>query len=91
MQKDGQKLRSISVLIPLETVQASLSEIGFMFEDSATVVAEGKFWKKMLYSKGEETIAVSEELGDSYPKDPVITICGSLGTIDHVVKSVGGE
>ena len=85
-----QKLKSISVLVPLEQVQASLSEIGFLLDDSATIVADGKFWTKMLYVRGQETISVSEEIGDAYPKDPIITICGSKNTISRVVKGVGG-
>ncbi len=76
--------------MPLESVQASLSEIGFMLEDTVTIVAGGKFWTKMLYSRGDETISVSEEIGDAYPKDPIITICGSRQTISRVVKGVGG-
>jgi hypothetical protein len=78
------------VLISLETVQSSLLDIGFALQDSATVVADGKFWKKLLYTKGEESISVSEELGESYPRDPVITICGSKDTITHVVSDLGG-
>ncbi|MEO9320171.1 MAG: hypothetical protein ABI361_05815 [Nitrososphaera sp.] len=90
MQQDRQQLKSISVLISLETVQSSLLDIGFALQDSATVVADGKFWKKLLYTKGEESISVSEELGESYPRDPVITICGSKDTITHVVSDLGG-
>ena len=89
-QKGRQKLKSISVLVPLERVQSSLSEIGFLLDDTAPIVAEGKFWLKMLYVRGDETISVSEEIGDAYPKDPIITICGSKSTISHVVKGVGG-
>ena len=89
-QKGRQKLKSISVLVPLERVQSSLSEIGFLLDDTATIVADGKFWSKMLYVRGDETISVSEEIGDAYPKDPIITICGSKSTISHVVKGVGG-
>ncbi len=85
-----QKLKSISVLVPFEKVEASLTEIGFMLEDSVTVVTDGKFWKRMLYTRGDETISVSEEIGDAYPKDPIITICGSKSTITHVVRGVGG-
>jgi hypothetical protein len=44
----------------------------------------------MLYVKESETISVSEEIGDAYPKDPIITICGSRNTISKVVKGVGG-
>ena len=88
--KGVQRLKSISVLVPLERVQASLSEIGFLLEDSVTIVADGKFWNKMFYVMGSETISVSEEIGDAYPKDPIITICGSKMTISKVVRGVGG-
>jgi len=88
--KGVQKIKSISVLVPLERVQVSLSKIGFMLDDTATIVADGKFWSKMLYVRGNETISVSEEIGDAYPKDPIITICGSPMTISKVVKGVGG-
>jgi hypothetical protein len=91
MKGNPQKLlKSISVLVPLERVQFSLSEIGFLLDDTATIVADGKFWSKMLYVRDEETISVSEEIGDAYPKDPIITICGSKTTISKVVKGVGG-
>ena len=85
-----QRLKSISVLVPLETVQASLAEVGFLLDDTVTIVADGKFWSKMLYVKESETVSVSEEIGDAYPKDPIITICGSRTTISKIVKGVGG-
>lgn len=88
--KGVQKLKSISVLVPLERVQTILSEIGFLLDDTITIVSDGKFWNKMLYVRGAETISVSEEIGDAYPKDPIITICGSKTTISKVVKGVGG-
>lgn len=83
-------MKSISVLVPTERVQAGLSEIGFLLSDTVTVVADGKFWSKTLYVRDSETVTVSEEIGDVYPKDPIITICGSKSTISKVVKSVGG-
>jgi hypothetical protein len=89
-KKGGQKLKSISVLVPIERVQASLSEIGFLLDDTVTIVADGKFWTKMLYIRDNETISVSEEIGDVYPKDPIITICGSKLTISKVVRGIGG-
>jgi hypothetical protein len=89
-KRGEQKLKSISVLVPFEKVQSSLSEIGFLLDDTVTIVADGKFWTKMLYSRDNETISVSEEIGDVYPKDPIITICGSKMTISKVVKSIGG-
>lgn len=90
-KKSGQhRLKSISVLVPLERVETSLAEIGFLLQDSATIVADGKFWKRFLYGRGDETISVSEEIGDAWPKDPIITICGSKSTITHVIRGVGG-
>jgi hypothetical protein len=44
----------------------------------------------MLYVRGNETISVSEEIGDAYPKDPIITICGDKATISKVIKGIGG-
>ena len=79
--KGVQKLKSISVLVPLERVQTSLSEVGFLLDDTVTLVSDGKFWNKMLYVMGDETISGSDEIGDAYPKDPIITICGSKVTI----------
>lgn len=55
-------------------IEHNLSEIGFSVKGSTTIVTEGKFWKKVLYINGNETITVSEEIGDAYPKDPIITI-----------------
>ena len=79
------KLKSISVFIPEEVVCASLEKFGFVQEDSATTSGDGKFWKKMLYVKGEEAVSVSEELGDYWPKDPIISICGLPSTIKTIL------
>lgn len=81
-------MKSISVYVPVEKVQANLLGIGFLLVGSSTIVAEGKFWKRMLYVNKEETISVSEEIGDAYPKDPIITICGSRSTILSVIEGV---
>jgi hypothetical protein len=83
-----QQLKSISVYVPIEKVVANLSEIGFLLVGSSTIVADGKFWKKMLFVNKEETVSVSEEIGDAYPKDPIITICGSRNTILSVIEGV---
>ncbi|MFZ0513404.1 MAG: hypothetical protein WAM14_17490 [Candidatus Nitrosopolaris sp.] len=82
-----QKLKSISVLVPLQEVSGSISQLGFSLDGITTIVTEGKFWKKMLYVNGEETISVSEE-SDAYPKDPVITICGSNHTVSKVTEDL---
>ena len=80
------QLKSISVLIPLQKVSASISQLDFSLDGITTIVAEGKFWRKLLYVHGEETISVSEEIGDAYPKDPVITICGSTHTVSRITE-----
>lgn len=82
------RLKSISVYVSIEKVETSLSEIGFHLVGSSTIVANGKFWNKMLYVNKDETISVSEELGDAYPKDPIITICGSKHTISSITEGV---
>jgi hypothetical protein len=89
-KKGEQKLKSISVLVPFERVEASLSKIGFLLDGTVTIVADGKFWNKMLYVRDSETISVSEEIGDAYPKDPIITICGSKMTISKMIEGIGG-
>jgi hypothetical protein len=83
-----QKLKSISVFIPLVRIEDNLSEIGFLVKDSTTIVTDGKFWRKTLYSNGNERITVSEEIGDAFPKDPIITICASSSTISKVIDGV---
>jgi hypothetical protein len=45
----------------------------------------------MLFIKGKESISVSEEIGDAYPKDPIITICGFQETINKVVHEVENQ
>ena len=40
---------------------------------------------EMLFVRGEERVSVSDEIGYAYPKDPIITICGSTGTISKIV------
>jgi hypothetical protein len=79
------KVKSIAVLIPTEKVHASLLEMGFSVYSTATTVSDGRFWNKMLFVRGEERISVSDEIGDVYPKDPIITICGSANTINKVI------
>jgi len=86
--RNKQKLKSISVLIPLQEVSASISQLDFSLDGITTIVAEGKFWKRMLYINGEETISVSEEIGDAYPKDPIITICGSTHTVSKITEEL---
>lgn len=79
------KLKSISVFVPEEVVCESLERIGFEQTDTAITSSDGKFWRKTLYVKGEEIISVSEELGDYWPKDPIISIYGLPDTIKTVL------
>lgn len=79
------KLKSVAVWIPGDRVHASLLEMGFSVFDTATTVSDGRFWNKKLFVRGEERVSVSEEIGDVYPKDPVITICGSNNTINDIL------
>jgi hypothetical protein len=88
IMQNKQELKSISVFVPLEKIEPNLSEIGFSINGTTTIVADGKFWKKMLYTKGNERISISEEIGDTYPKDPIITICASRNTISRVIDLV---
>ena len=81
------KIRSISVFIPEEVVCASLEKIGFVQMDDVITSSDGKFWKKTLYVKDEEVVSVSEELGDYWPKDPVISIC----CLPHTIKTILGD
>ncbi|MCS7141896.1 MAG: hypothetical protein NZ888_06905 [Candidatus Nitrosocaldus sp.] len=78
------RARSIAVLIPVERVTSCLLELGFALEDEAVTVSDGRFWRKMLFTKGSECISVSEEIGDAYPRDPVISIYASDDTISRI-------
>ncbi len=78
------KSKSITSLIPVERVQERLESLGFMLEAEATVVSDGKFWRRMLYTRSYEQVSVSEEIGDAYPKDPVISIYASEDTISKI-------
>ena len=79
------KVKSIAIWIPSDRVHASLLEMGFSVFDTVTTVSDGRFWNKWLFVRGEERVSVSDEIGDVYPKDPVITICGSTDTINKII------
>ncbi len=76
--------KSIAVLLPLEKIKAQLTSLGFILEDEATVVSDGRFWRRMLFIRGYECVSVSEEIGDAYPKDPVISIYATEETISKI-------
>ena len=50
-----------------QTIEQNLSEIEFSVKGNTTIVTDGKFWKKILYTNGNET-NVSEEIGDAYQR-----------------------
>ncbi len=79
------KLKSISVFVPEEVVYGSLEKIGFVVQETVTTSSDDKFWKKTLYIKGDETISVSEEIGDYWPKDPIVSIYGLPNTIQQIL------
>jgi hypothetical protein len=80
------KVKSIASFAPMQDVENALLELGFTLIDTSTMVSDGKFWHRMLYAKGEEVIFVSDEIGDVYPKDPIVTIYGSDVTIEKVAE-----
>ena len=80
------KVKSIASFAPMQDVEDALLELGFALIDTSTMVSDGKFWHRMLYAKGEEMIFVSDEIGDAYPKDPIVTIYGSDTTIEKVAE-----
>lgn len=79
------KLKSISAFLPEEIVYSSLKNIGFVEQETAITSGDGKFWKKTLYVKGDEMISISEELGDYWPKDPIVSIFGLPATIQKIL------
>jgi hypothetical protein len=81
------ELKSLSVYLPYEIVIDSITELGFSLFGNVTVIADGKFWKKMIFKKDNQTIALSEEIGDAYPKDPIITLFAS----EHTCKKIESD
>ncbi|MGI0083101.1 MAG: hypothetical protein ACREAF_05420 [Nitrosopumilaceae archaeon] len=79
------KLKSISLFIPEKIICNSLEKLGFVEEETAITSSDGKLWKKTLYVKNDEMISVSEELGDYWPKDPIVSICGLPNTIKTIL------
>ncbi len=80
------KVKSIASFTSIEQITSRLSEFGFSLLCINTVISDGKFWHKMLYTKGEEIIYISEEIGHAYLKDPIVTIYGYDKTIDKITE-----
>ncbi|MBI2184386.1 MAG: hypothetical protein HYU39_05440 [Thaumarchaeota archaeon] len=84
------RVRSIATYLPASKVRAELLSLGFQQISEATVVSDGKFWKKSIYSSGSESVTVSDEVGTvMHLRDPVITVWGSSKTIRKIASLVG--
>jgi hypothetical protein len=79
------KLKSMPSLAPAAAVEAKLLELGFNLTSEGTVVSDNRFWRRRLYTNGDEVVTLSDEIGRLYHlKDPVITICGKEKTIEAI-------
>tara|TARA_B100000315_G_scaffold144866_1_gene133771 strand:+ start:2055 stop:2330 length:276 start_codon:yes stop_codon:yes gene_type:complete len=77
------KIKSIPSLTSINKVEAKLDELGFLITSEATTISDNKYWNRRLFYNGQETIAISDELGNvTHLKDPIVTICGKKKTIE---------
>lgn len=83
---DQKQIRSLSTLLSEQTVTDNISKLGFIEVESGISSSEGKFWRKRLFCRQAEMVTVSEEIGDYWPKDPVISIYGSDNTIKEIMR-----
>lgn len=81
----SKRLKSFSLFIPVDIVVEQVERLGFNEIAMATIISDSKFWNRRVFKKGEETVMVSDEIGDAnYLRDPVVTICGKKKTIDSM-------
>ena len=77
------RIKSMPSFASFDRVEYRLKELGFDLKATATVVSDGKYWCRRLYTCGSEVVTVSDEIGLVYHmRDPIITICGSRRTIE---------
>ena len=82
-----QRLKSLALYFPVETVVEEVRNLGFSEVASATIISGAKFWSKRVFKKGQETVTISDEIGDAdYLRDPVVTICGGSKTVETLKK-----
>ncbi len=82
-----QRLKSLALYFPVETVVEEVRNLGFSEVASATIISSAKFWSKRVFKKGQETVTISDEIGDAdYLRDPVVTICGGSKTVETLKK-----
>lgn len=87
MVRTRRVLRSLAMYLPVETVVGEVLKLGFSEVASATVISSSKFWSRRVFRNGVETVTVSDEIGDAgYLRDPVVTICGGLKTVEVLGK-----
>lgn len=80
-------MKSLSLYIPVESVEKEIAQLGFTEVASATVITDAKFWIKKVFRKNQEYITVSDEIGDAdYLRDPIVTICGKQKTVKALRK-----
>ncbi|MFQ6134857.1 MAG: hypothetical protein ACE5KU_03465 [Nitrososphaerales archaeon] len=84
-----QRLKSLTLYFPVETVLEEVLNLGFSEVASATVISDAKFWSRRVFKKGQETVTVSDEIGDAdYLRDPIVTICGGPKTVEALKRLV---
>ena len=66
-----------------------LMDMGFKNVSQVTIVSDAKFWDRRLYRNREETVMISNEIGDAiHLRDPIISMCARRKTIDGISKSL---
>ncbi|MEM3510327.1 MAG: hypothetical protein QW158_00600 [Nitrososphaerales archaeon] len=81
--KSELRIKSLPSMVPSDTVESKLIELGFKLHSEATIVSDDRFWRRRLYINGQEVVSVSDEIGRFYHlRDPIVTICGKKETIE---------
>tara|TARA_B100000315_G_C14225004_1_gene428247 strand:- start:212 stop:523 length:312 start_codon:yes stop_codon:yes gene_type:complete len=79
-------VRSIATFRSPEAIESKLEQIGFRVVDECTIVSDSKFWNRRTYVLGDQVVQISEDTGEAYFRDPVITVYGTGKTIDSIMK-----
>ena len=89
MEKRNLKIKSLASFASLKTIEAKLIDMGFKNVSQVTIVSDAKFWDRRLYRNREETVMISNEIGDAiHLRDPIISMCARRRTIDGISKSL---
>jgi hypothetical protein len=88
-KRNSLRLKSVASLTALEKIEPRLEEMGFKDIAQTTIVSNAKFWIRKLYKRKEETITISNEIGEAlHLRDPVITLCAHRDTIAKVRRAL---